>query len=190
MSNHLFQFPSIIEGERIRLIQLEYSHVEDLFDAGNHSDIWSYLPNRVEVIGDMFEIFDYALKSKEMGLEFPFVVYDKQLDIIVGSTRLLNISVANRNFEIGWTWYSPKVWRTRVNTECKYLLLRYGFEHFKAVRIQFKADVRNDRSNKAIERIGATKEGVLRQDRILHDGFIRNANIYSIISSEWPDIKQ
>jgi len=190
MSNQLFECPSVIEGERIRLLPLEHSHVEDLFYSGNYPEIWSYLPNRVEMIEDMAELIDNALKAKELGLEYPFVVYDKQLKILVGSTRLLNLSVASRNFEIGWTWYSPKVWRTRVNTECKYQLLKYGFEEFKAVRIQFKADVRNDRSNKAIERIGATKEGVLRQDRILHDGFIRNANIYSIIASEWPDIKQ
>ncbi len=77
-----------------------------------------------------------------------------------------------------------------MNTECKYELLKYCFENFQAVRVKFKADIRNERSNKAIERIGAMKEGVLRQDRILEDGYIRSANIYSIIHSEWPDVKK
>ncbi|WP_317890148.1 GNAT family N-acetyltransferase [Paenibacillus sabuli] len=90
---------------------------------------------------------------------------------------------------MGWSWYTPEVWRSRVNTECKYELLKYCFEPFHALWVQFKADVRNDRSNHAIQRIGATHEGVLRQDRILQDGFIRNANLYSIIDSEWNEIK-
>lgn len=88
---------------------------------------------------------------------------DLQSDEIVGSARFLNISLGHRNLEIGWTWYSPKVWRTHVNTECKYLLLTYCFEELQLVRMQLKADVRNERSNKAIVRIGATHEGVLRK---------------------------
>ena len=184
------KIPDLIEGQRIRLVPLSLDHAEDLYVSGNQSDIWTYLPERVEEFSDMIHLIENALSAKETGLEFPYAVFDKKLNTFIGSTRLLNISESNRNFEIGWTWYSPEVWRTRVNTECKYQLLKYGFEQFGAVRIQFKADVRNERSNKALARIGAIKEGTLRQDRILHDGFVRNACIYSIIDGEWPEIKR
>lgn len=122
-------------------------------------------------------------------MDYPFAVYDKQLQRYVGSTRYLNITLEHRNVEIGWTWYTPEVWRTRVNSECKYLLLKYGFEELNLLRVQFKTDSRNERSHYAILRIGATQEGVLRRERILHDGYIRNTNVYSIIDSEWPAVK-
>lgn len=182
-------FPELFEGSRVQLYPLELSQAEELFECGKHEGIWTYLPNGVKTLEDMILLIQSSLKSKELGLEYPFVVFDKELNRLVGSTRFLNISEPNKNLEIGWTWYSPVVWRTRVNTECKYVLLKYCFDEFKAVRVQFKADVRNDRSNNAIRRIGATHEGVLRQDRILHDGFIRNANIYSIIDTEWQEVK-
>ncbi|PZD97230.1 GNAT family N-acetyltransferase [Paenibacillus sambharensis] len=182
-------YPTMLEGKRIQLLPLRLDHAEELFKCAGYPEIWTYLPNKVEKFEDMVELINNSIQAKESGLEYPFVVYDKELKKLVGSTRLLNISEANRNFEIGWTWYTPEVWRTRVNTECKYVLLKYGFEEFQAVRIQFKADIRNERSNRAIERIGAVKEGILRQDRILHDGYIRNAYIYSVIRPEWPDIK-
>lgn len=190
MNPSAFEFPTLLEGERIRLLPLQLSYAEELFRVGHDPAIWTYLPKRMERIEDMVDLIKSALQARDTGFEYPFVVYDKVLQAYVGSTRLLNVSIANRHFEIGWTWYFPQVWRTRVNTECKYLLLKYGFEEFRAVRIQLKADERNERSNQAIARLGATKEGVLRQDRILPDGFIRNANMYSIISPEWPDVKQ
>ncbi|MBP1989809.1 GNAT family N-acetyltransferase [Paenibacillus eucommiae] len=183
------QISSVLEGSRVLLIPMNLSHAEALFDCGKDTAIWTFLPNKIETIADMIQLIEKSLESKEMGLEFPFVVFDKELNKLVGSTRFLNISLPNKNLEIGWTWYSPEVWRTSVNTECKYQLLTYCFEELKTVRVQFRADIRNERSNKALERIGATKEGILRQDRILHDGYIRNSYIYSIIDSEWPHIK-
>lgn len=182
-------FPTLLEGNRIKLLPLELNQAEDLFKCGQNDNIWTYLPNKIKTLEDMIELIQEALESKKLGLEYPFVVFDKELNRLVGSTRFLNISSANKNLEIGWTWNSQEVWRTRVNTECKYELLKYCFEELNTVRVQFKADVRNERSNKAIERIGAFKEGVLRQDRILHDGFIRNSNLFSIINSEWPTVK-
>jgi RimJ/RimL family protein N-acetyltransferase len=185
----MMPFPTKLTGKRIQLHPLEMSHADGLYESANHQEIWTYLPNNVESLADMVQLIEGALSAKEAGLEYPFAVYDCELNRFVGSTRFLNISISNRNLEIGWTWYSPEVWRTRVNTECKYELLKYCFEEFKAVRVQLKADIRNERSNKAIARIGATKEGVLRQDRILYDGFIRNSNLYSIIDAEWPEVK-
>jgi len=184
------QFPTLLEGKRIRIYPLESEHAEPLFACGNDNEIWTYLPVKVESLSDMVQLVEKALQNKQQGLEYPLVVFDKELNRIVGSTRLLNINQPHRNLEIGWTWYSPEVWRSRVNTECKYLLFKYCFEELELIRVQLKADARNDRSNKAIKRIGAIQEGVMRQDRIMPDGFVRNANLYSIIDSEWPDVKQ
>lgn len=184
------QFPTMLEGSRIRIYPLDISHAEQLFACGSRQEIWTYLAVKLETLPDMVQLIEKALQSKQLGLEYPFVVFDKELNRLVGSTRFLNINIPHRNLEIGWTWYSPEVWRTRVNTECKYELLKYGFEEMQLTRVQLKADSRNERSNRAIERIGAIKEGVLRQDRILPDGFKRNANLYSIIDTEWPDVKK
>lgn len=176
-------------GNRVKLVPLRSSHVEDLFHAGREEIIWTYLPLKVSSLEDMKKLVEEALEQKARGQQFPFVVIDLSTNEIVGSTRYLNIMLSNRNMEIGWTWYSPQVWRTHVNTECKYLLLKHCFEELNLVRVQLKADVRNERSNKAILRIGAKHEGVLRKDRILHDGYIRDSNLYSIIAEEWPEVK-
>jgi RimJ/RimL family protein N-acetyltransferase len=172
------------------LIPLQTEHAEELFEQAKYPEIWTYLPLKVDRLEDMKQIVAKALAAKERGLEYPFAVYDKELRRLVGSTRFLNINLDHKNLEIGWTWYTPAVWRTRVNTECKYLLLNYCFEHLGLIRVQLKADTRNERSNRAIERIGATREGMLRKDRILHDGYVRNAYIYSIIRDEWEDVKR
>jgi RimJ/RimL family protein N-acetyltransferase len=102
----------------------------------------------------------------------------------------MTIEPANRSLEIGGTWYGVDYQRTVVNTEAKYLLLRHAFETLGCIRVQFKADLRNERSQRAIERIGAVREGVLRAHVILPDGYIRDSVIFSIIKSEWPTVKQ
>lgn len=180
----------VLEGVRIRLLPLDPSHIEPLYAAASFPEIWTYLPCRMQAREDMVQFVEEALEDKAQGTEVPFAVYDKILGKLVGSTRFLNISVPNRHLEIGFTWYTPEVWRTRVNTECKFLLLQAGFEQLHTVRIQLKADVRNERSNQAIRRIGAVHEGILRQDRILPDGHVRNAHLYSILDSEWPRVKE
>lgn len=179
----------ILEGKRVKLIPVDKKHVEGLFKAVDSEEVWRLLPTRMKSLEDIKNIVSEAIQLKENGTQLPFIVYDKDLDEIVGMTRLLNISKENRNLEIGWTWYASKVWRTRVNTECKYLLLTYCFETLNTVRVQFKVDTRNIRSNNAVKRIGAIKEGVMRKERILHDGYIRDAAVYSIVDEEWPEIK-
>ncbi|CAM3635999.1 GNAT family N-acetyltransferase [Marinicrinis lubricantis] len=180
----------VLEGERIRIESLQSHHIPEMWDDSLSEEVWRYLPNHFRTTQAMQEIYSASLKSKELGLEHPFVVYDKQLQQYVGSTRFLNISLESRNLEIGWTWYLPMVWRTRVNTETKYLLLKYGFDELQLLRVQLKADTRNTRSNEAIERIGAVREGMLRKDRIMHDGYVRNSYIYSIVREEWPGVQE
>lgn len=181
--------PIDLVGERARLVALEDVHTQALFTAGRFSEIWSYMPTKVTSLAEMEAVAGHALDAKRSGSEFPFVIIDQVTDTIVGSTRFLDISVSNCHLEIGWTWLTPAVWRTRINTECKYLLLKYCFETLKTVRVQLKTDGRNTRSQQAIERIGATREGVLRKHRILSDGYIRDSVYYSVIDDEWPSVK-
>jgi RimJ/RimL family protein N-acetyltransferase len=182
--------PVTLEGERAKVAPMQLTHVEELFKAGRSQEIWNYMPMRVKSVDDMRELVLQALASKENGVDLPFVIIDQQSNNIVGSTRFLDISAANRNLEIGWTWLSPEVWRTRINTECKYLLLKHCFEELDTVRVQIKADGRNERSLNAIERIGAKREGTLRKHRIMHDGYIRDTVFFSIIAEEWPEVKE
>ena len=109
---------------------------------------------------------------------------------MAGATHYLNIMPKDPGLEIGGTWYGIEFQRTPVNTECKYLMLRHAFETLGCIRVQLKTDSRNERSQKAIERIGAVKEGVLRNHMILPDGRIRDSVFYSILDREWPEVKK
>jgi RimJ/RimL family protein N-acetyltransferase len=130
-----------------------------------------------------------ALKGLKAGTALAFVIVDLATQRIVGSTRYFDFSQRNRGVEIGSTWLSPSVWRTGVNTECKYLLLRHAFETLEMIRVQLKTHHLNVRSQNAIERIGATREGVLRNHVIMPDGSYRHSVYFSIIESEWPQVK-
>lgn len=178
--------PVELRGERAALAPLEMAHLRGLHEAGRSPRIWTYMPMRATTLEDMRRLIDGALRARQAGAEVPFVISDLETKRIVGSTRFLDISPAHRSVEIGWTWLAPEVWRTRINTESKSLLLRHCFEVLRTVRVQFKTDMRNIQSQRALERIGAQKEGVLRRHRILPDGYVRDSVIYSIIAEEWP----
>lgn len=177
-------------GTRVKLAPLEEAHTERLFKAGQNPEIWSYMPMKIEALEEMAQLVQGALLAKEKGAEFPFVIIDQEKDQIVGSTRFLDISVPNQHLEIGWTWLTPEVWRTKINTEAKYLLLRYCFEELSTIRVQLKTDGRNHRSQLAIERIGAKREGTLRRNRVMYDGYVRDTVYFSILKEEWPEVKQ
>lgn len=174
-----------LQGDSVELVPMELSHLDGLWKAAMPEEIWDFTASKIRSKEQMEKMIKDALAEKEKGNQFPFVVLHKQDNKIVGSTRYLDISNANKSLEIGWTWYNPEVWRTRVNTECKYLLLKCAFEEWGMNRVQFKTDSRNVRSQRAIERLGAKKEGILRKDRILPDGYIRDTVVYSIIQDEW-----
>lgn len=179
-----------LSGTRVKLVPLEEAHTKDLFKAGQHPEIWLYMPMKVETLEEMTKLVQGALHAKEKGTEFPFVIIDQETEQIVGSTRFLDISSSNRHLEIGWTWLSPVVWRTKINTETKYLLLRYCFETLSTIRVQLKTDGRNLRSQRAIERIGAKREGTLRRHRVMYDGYVRDTVYFSIIKEEWSKVKR
>ncbi|MED3980223.1 GNAT family protein [Priestia megaterium] len=179
-----------IVGTAVKLVPLEKMHEQGLYEAAKPKEIWEHLPVKVHSLSDMKRLIESALKAKQEGRELPFAVFDIESHSIVGSTRFLDISLLNKSVEIGWTWYHPSVWRTRVNTECKYLLLKYCFEELKLHRVQFKTDVRNNRSRAAIKRLGATQEGITRKHMILPDGYVRDSVIFSVIDDEWSAVKK
>jgi RimJ/RimL family protein N-acetyltransferase len=129
------------------------------------------------------------LARQARGGDLPFTVFYKATGKAIGATRFMEIRREHRGLEIGGTWYAPAYQRTRVNTECKYLMLKHAFEVLRCIRVQFKTDLRNERSQRAIERLGAQKEGVFRNHMLTPAGHIRSSVYYSIIDSEWPEIK-
>lgn len=163
-----------LTGELIRVVPMDKSHIQDLYEAANDENIWTHLPKTITTLRGMEAFVEEALQTKETGTEFPFVIIHRESGKIVGTTRFLYMSSASRSLEIGWTWFHPSVWGTSVNSECKYLLLQYCFERLNTIRVQFKTDERNIRSQKAIERLGAVKEGILRNQMIRKDGTFRN----------------
>jgi RimJ/RimL family protein N-acetyltransferase len=182
--------PVTLVGKRAKLVPMELSHVSALYEAGQSPEIWRYMPARMISLDDMRDFVETALSAREQGTEEPFVIIDQVSGRVVGTTRFLDISMPHRNLEIGFTWLSPEAWRTRINTECKYLLLKHVFETLKFIRVQFKTDLRNVRSQQAIERLGAVREGVLRGHRIMPDGYIRDSVYYGIVAGEWPEVKE
>jgi RimJ/RimL family protein N-acetyltransferase len=182
--------PAIITGNYVKLEQMNKTHIDGLYEASLDERIWLYMPMKVNSKEDMKKLVHNALIGGEKGEQVPYTIFNLDNGEIVGSTRLLDIQPENRNCEIGWTWLTPKVWRTKINTEMKLLLLQYCFEQLDYLRVQLKTDGRNVQSQKAIERLGATMEGTLRRNRIMYDGYVRDSVYYSILAEEWPVIKK
>lgn len=182
--------PVTLTGQYVQLIPLELGHVQELARIGSEPEIWKYMRyGLIETETQMMSWINELLKLQEAGTDLPFTVFHLSTGRIAGATRYLNISQANQAVEIGGTWYGVEFQRSVVNTETKYLLLQYAFEDLHCIRVQFKTDLSNVRSQKAIERLGAVREGVLRNHMILPDGRVRSSVIYSILADEWPAIK-
>ncbi|GAB6431663.1 GNAT family protein [Bacillus cereus] len=180
-----------IVNDRAMLRLMHVNDVASLFTiVEGNKEIWMYLISTMDSYQDMEQYVQVALKGFAERTDLPFVVVDQKTNEIVGSTRLYSISNDNKTVELGQTWYHPSVHRTSINTECKYMLLQYAFEELQMLRVQIKTDLRNEKAQRAIERLGAVKEGVLRNERKLPHGYIRDAVVYSIIASEWPVIKE
>jgi RimJ/RimL family protein N-acetyltransferase len=182
--------PVVLEGRVVRLEPLRLDHAQDLAAVACDDEIWRYMPLRTpSSIGDVRAMIEDALSRARDGSEVPFATVVRESGRAIGSTRYIDIRRAHRGLEIGWTWIGREWQRTAVNTECKLLLIEHAFETLGALRVQLKTDARNVRSQRAIERIGAQREGVLRAHMILPDGFVRDSVMYSITSAEWPRVK-
>ncbi len=182
--------PLTLEGAHVRLEPLALKHADDLFAASRSPEIWELLiAAPIQTLDEMRAWIDKAGKQTAEGTQIWFATVRRADNRAVGVTSFLNISHADRGLEIGGTWLSPEVWRSAINTECKYLLLRHAFETLGCIRVQFKTDERNVRSQRAIERLGAVKEGILRKYQVTYTGHQRNTVMYSILDTEWSAVK-
>lgn len=182
--------PITLEGTHVRLEPLALKHADDLLEAAQPNEIWEFMLSApVQTREAMRAWMQKSLQQMEAGTRVWFTVVRRADNRAVGVTSYMNIMRADRGLEIGGTWLTPEVWRTAINTECKYLLLRHAFETLGCIRVQFKTDARNLRSQRAIERLGAVKEGVLRKYQVTHSGYQRNTVMYSILDTEWSTVK-
>ena len=183
--------PVALTGRFARLEPLTHEHAEDLLAAGRDPSIWRYMPSPpFENVAAVKTWIDAALAEHRTGAQIPFATIRLADNRAVGSTRYLTIRREHRGLEIGWTWLATDAQRTPLNTECKLLLLTHAFEQLGALRVEFKTDLRNEKSQKALERIGASREGVFRRHMILWDGHIRDSVYYAITDRDWPNVKQ
>lgn len=182
--------PVTLEGEFVRLEPLKSEHFDALCEVGLDESLWKLTANIVKTPEDLRRYVDAALSDFEKKIALPFVTMDKAQNKIVGSTRFGNIDRANRKAEIGWTWINPAWQRTYVNSEAKLLMLAHAFETWKCIRVELKTDVLNDKSRNAMLRIGAKEEGTLRNHMICESGRFRDSIYFSIIESEWQEVKK
>jgi RimJ/RimL family protein N-acetyltransferase len=182
--------PVLLTGSIVRLEPLSEAHVPDLTVVSQDESIWDFLPyGNINTEAKMSEHVKMLLARAARGTDLPFVVVLLESNKPIGCSRYLEIREDHRALEIGGTWYARAYQRSGVNTECKYLLIKHAFETLGCIRVQFKTDARNQRSQKSLERIGAVKEGTLRRQMITADGHVRDSIYYSIIESEWPSVK-
>jgi RimJ/RimL family protein N-acetyltransferase len=182
--------PVTLSGKYVQLEPLTLAYVPDLTRIGLDPEIWQFmLYGEIHSETDMKLWVVDMLQRQAAGGDLPFVVIHLGSNRVAGATRYLNIETGHRNLEIGGTWYGREFRGTKVNLECKYLLLRHAFEELGCVRVQLKTDARNMRSQRAIERIGAVKEGILRSHMITPGGYVRDSVYYSIIDNEWAGVK-
>ena len=180
----------VLDGDFVRLEPMTLEHHGGLSEVGLDPEIWRYTLQVVKTPDDMRSYMESAIKLQRDGSTLPFVTIERSSGRIVGSTRFGNYDPANRRIEIGWTWIAPPWQRTAINTEAKYLMLTHAFEKLGCVRVELKTDVLNTPSRKAMLRIGATEEGVLRKHSLVWDGRFRDSIYYSILDEEWPGVKQ
>jgi N-acetyltransferase len=181
--------PITLEGRAIRLEPLTMAHHVALCEAGLEDSIWQWIPERVTSPEEMRKYIQGALDAQAAGTALPFATLDRASGRAIGSTRFGNIDRANRRVEIGWTWLGLAWQRTAANTEAKYLMMRQAFETWSCVRVELKTDSLNERSRRAILRIGAKEEGTLRNHMVTWSGRLRHTVYYSVIDSEWPAVK-
>ena len=176
--------PVILEGQYVRLEPLTEAHLDGLCAIGFDPSLWAMTTVRVTNRDEMAAYIHAAQGPAQLA----FAVIHKVSGRVAGCTRYMNYEPAHRRVEIGSTWYGLEFQRTAVNTECKYLLFRYGFETLGMNRVELKTDLRNERSQQAMLRAGAKLEGTLRRHMIV-PGHVRDTVYFSVIAEEWPDVK-
>jgi RimJ/RimL family protein N-acetyltransferase len=177
-----------LRGEHARLEPLSHDHLAGLVEAVKDGELFKLWYTAVPKPEDMTKEIDRRLGLREAGSMLPFAVFDAAGQI-AGMSTYMNIDAANRRVEIGSTWYAKRVQRTPLNTQCKLLLLGHAFEAINCIAVEFRTHFFNHQSRRAIERLGAKQDGILRSHQIAPNGSLRDTVVFSIIASEWPAVK-
>lgn len=181
--------PFVLTGRHVELVPLGTEHVDALTAVGLDPRIWEFSRTLLRTRADVEAYVAKALADRAAGTAFPFATVHRATGTVVGSTRFENLALAERRVEVGWSWLGPAWWRTPVNTEAKFLMLRHAFEQWRCVRVEFKVLVGNERSLASITRIGATQEGILRRRLAYRDGTFRDVHFLSMLDAEWPAVR-
>ena len=181
--------PITLEGSHVRLEPLSETHHEALCAVGLDPVLWKW--NTIQVLepGQMMEVIRAQLSDQAKGTAIPFATVERASQKVVGATRFMNIDAPNKRLEIGSTWIARPWQRTAINTEAKYLMMRHAFEKLGCNRVEWKTDSLNTQSRNAILRLGAKEEGILRNHMVTWSGRLRHSVYYSVIASEWPEVK-
>jgi len=190
IENHVnWLAPITLAGKHITLVPLAISHCDDLIEAAKDGKLWELWYASVPSPDEMLNEIKRRLDCQSKGTMLPFTVIDNETKIPIGMTTYMDILPTNRRLEIGWTWYRKSAQKTAVNTECKLLLLTYAFETLGCNVVRLSANFFNTNSRRAIERLGAKLDGILRSHRIMRNGVSCDFCTYSILSNEWPAVK-
>jgi RimJ/RimL family protein N-acetyltransferase len=181
--------PVVLEGQWVRLEPLTLGHVQELALVAFDEDVWRWTVEQVRTVTDLEAYVQRALDQQNAGAALPFATIDRASGRAIGSTRFAQFEAEHTRIEIGWTWVGREWQRTAINTEAKLLMLTHAFDSLALQRVELKTDVLNERSRRAIERLGAVQEGVFRQHVITNSGRVRDTVYYSILSREWPAVR-
>lgn len=189
MIENLFLESVELVQNNVRLIPLSYAHEQGLAEACKDGELWNLRITSAPHFSEVKQYIETALEQKAQGSRYPFVVVEETTGKVLGTTSFHDILLQVKRFEIGYTWYAKSVQRTHVNTTCKLLLLKFAFEQLQVNTVGLRTDQFNFKSQKAIERLGAKKDGVIRGHALRKDGTIRDTVMYSIIQAEWENVK-
>ena len=181
--------PVTLRGLSVQLEPMRADHIDALTRVGLEPELWRWTQTFIATPDDMSRYVLQALDELSRGIALPFVIVAQPRGEVVGSTRYGSVDLANRRLEIGWTWIAPPYQRTAINTEAKLLLLTHAFERLGTNRVELKTDALNQKSRTAIARLGAVEEGTFRKHIVTSSGRVRDTVYYSIIDTEWPEVK-
>lgn len=181
--------PVVLAGRHVRLVPLSLHHLPALWEVARDPELWRWTQADIRSEDDLRRYLETALRWQAQGTALPFTTTEAATGRVVGSTRFANADAEHRRVEIGWTWVGARWQRTAVNTEAKYLMLRHAFETLGCIRVELKTDALNQKSRRAIARIGGVEEGTLRSHNLTETGRRRDTVYFSILDGEWPGVK-
>lgn len=179
-----------LEGAVVTLRPISEDDAKALFAIAEGHNIWQWYPDEIPSEVAMQQVVHQAIEDRAAGKALPFTICDTKTGEVIGSSRYFNVSPPDRRLEVGYTWIGPRWQGTRVNVEAKYLMFQYAFEKLACERVELKTDSRNLQSQRAMEKLGLVREGVLRSHMRTHTGYMRDSVYFSVIRQEWPEMQK